>query len=81
MQDKLSDKGKNKDPFLADWATGKGEQNTKFKAKQGQTGKCYTAEVASVPELDASEGQWLEKYDASPYDTWQVDSSSWDWTL
>ena len=71
-------KGKNKDPPPADWAKGKGKQKTKFKAKQGQKGKGYTAEEASLTEPEANEGQWLEPTDISPYDTWKVDSSSWD---
>ena len=58
----------------------KGKQNTKFKSKTGQTGKGYTAEEAILPETEANEGQWLEPTGISPYDTWQVDSSSWDWT-
>ena len=41
--------------------------------------KGYTAEEASFPETEANEGQWLEPTDSSLYDTWQVDSSSWDW--
>ena len=57
-----------------------GKHKAKFKAKKGQQGKGYTAEEASVPELEANEGQWLESGDISPYDTWQADSSSWDWT-
>ena len=71
--------GKNKDPFSADWAKGKGKQKTKFRAKKGPKGKGYTAEEASVPELEANEGQRLEPTDISLYDTWQTDSSSWDW--
>ena len=63
------EKGKNKYPFPADWAKGNGKQKTKFKAKKGQPGKGYTAEEASVPELEANEGQWLESADISPYDT------------
>ena len=71
--------GKNKDPFPADWAQGQGKEQTKFKSRKGQTGKGYTAEEASLLETEANEGQWLEPADILPYDTWQVDSSSWDW--
>ena len=44
---------KGKEPCIADWAKGKGKQNTKFKTKKGQKGRGYTAEEASVPESDA----------------------------
>ena len=71
--------GNNNDPFSADWAKGKGKQKTKFNTKKGQKGKGYTAEEASVLEFDASESQWLEPTDISPHDTWQTDSSPWDW--
>ena len=71
--------GKIKEPFPADWAEGKGKQNTKFKTKKGQKGKGYTAEEASIPESDAQD-QWLEPVDTSTlHDTWQTDSSIWDW--
>ena len=73
-------KGKHTDSSQAVWAKGKGKHKTRFKAKKGQKGKRYTAEEASVHEIDANEGQWLESADISPYDTWQADSSSWDWT-
>ena len=71
--------GKGKEPFTADWAEGKGKQNTKSKATKGQKGKGYTAEEASVPESDAQD-QWLEPTDTSVlHDTWQTDSPIWDW--
>ena len=72
-------KGKNKYPCLADWATGKGKQKTKFKAKKRHKGNGYTVEEASVAESDAHD-QWLEPIDTSVlHDTWQTDSPIWDW--
>ena len=50
-----------------------------FNSKKGQKGKGYTAEEASIPETEANASRWLEPADISPYDTWQADSSSWDW--
>ena len=50
-----------------------------FKTKKGQKGKGHTAEEASIPESDAQD-QWLEPGDTSTlHDSWQTDSSIWDW--
>ncbi len=55
----------SKEPFRVEWAQGKR--------------KGYTAEEAITPESDAQD-QWLEPDDTSTlYDTWQTDSSAWDW--
>ena len=70
---------KGKEPFLDDWAKGKGKHTTKFKTKKGQKAKGHTAEEASIPESEAQD-QWPEPADTSIlYDTWQTDSSTLDW--
>ena len=72
-------KAKNKDPSLPI-----GQQTNESKSQNSSPGqdnkeKAIPQKRQAFSETEANEGQWLELADISPYDTWQVVSSSWDW--
>ena len=69
-----------KEPSAADWAKGRGKSKGNAKPNKATTEKGNAAEDAPPPETENQDNQWLEPAGTSRHETWQADSSSWDWS-